>query len=100
VLVLIPLRDLFSQQLDPRTDLAKDVDDPHELGLRVLETRQGLFAPHLQPARTRSLLDHRSAIRRTEREYLVDQTLADDDERVVGEIGAGEQILKIAQTNT
>ena len=30
---------------------------------------------------------------------MIDETLADDDERVVGEVGAREEILKIAQTN-
>ncbi len=100
MLVLAPLCYLFPQQLDPWPDLAEDVHDPHELGLSVLETRQRFLTSQLKAARTRSFLDHCAAIGRTEREDLIDETLADDDERVVGEIRAGEQILKITQTNT
>ena len=66
----------------------------------MLEPRQRLFTTELKAARARSLLDHGAAIGRAEREDLVDQALADDDERVVGEVRAREQILQVAQTNT
>src|SRR6185503_396699 len=99
VLVLVPLRDLLAKQLDPRPDLAEDVHDAHHLRLRVLEPRQRLFTTELKAARARGLLDHGAAIGRAEREDLVDQALADDDERVVGEVRAREKILKVAQTN-
>src|SRR2546430_2149616 len=86
-------------RLDARPDLAKDVVDPHELDLGGLEPVERFLPAQLQASRPGRLLDDGAPIRRTQREYLVDQTLADDDERVVGQVGAREEILKIAQAN-
>src|SRR5439155_1188052 len=88
-----------SPATDSRTDLAKDVVHADELDLGGPQAVQRFFAAELEPSRPGRLFDHRAPIRRTEREYLIDKALADHDERVVGEVRAGEEILKIAQTN-
>ena len=98
-LVLVPLGSLIAERLDSRTDLAKDVVHADELDLGGPQAVQRFFAAELEPSRPGRLFDHRAPIRRTEREYLIDKALADHDERVVGEVRAGEEILKIAQTN-
>jgi hypothetical protein len=96
-LVLGPLRGLLREELHAWPDLAKDVDDTHELDLGVLQALERVLAPHLEPARTGRLLDHDAPIGGAQRENLVHEALADDDERVVREVRAREQILQIAQ---
>ena len=96
-LVFRPLRRLLGEELDPWTDLAEDVDDPDELDLGVLDALQRVLAAHVQAAGARGLLDHDAPVGRPEREHLVDEALADDDERVVREVRAREEILQVAE---
>src|SRR2546430_3925735 len=60
---------------------------------------QRFLAPQLKPPCARSFFDDGAAIGGTQREDLVDQTLADHDERVVREVRTSEQILQIAQAH-
>ena len=54
---------------------------------------QGFLAAQLKAARAGSFLDDGAPIRRTEREYLIDEALTYDDEGVIGEVRAREQVL-------
>ena len=60
---------------------------------------QRFLAPQLKPPCTRGFFDDRAAIGWTQREDLVNQTLADHDERVVREVRTREQILEIAEAH-
>src|SRR5205814_1192089 len=80
-LVLVPLPDLLAQDLHARPDLAKDVGDADHLRLGVLQAVERLLAAELQTARAGGFLDDRAPVRRPQREDLIDEALADDDER-------------------
>src|SRR5207247_2652873 len=97
LLVLVPPRHLLAEHLHTRTDLAKDVGHAHELGLGVLQPVERLLTTQLQTSRARGLLDDRAPVRRAQREDLIDETLPDDDERVVREVRPSEEILQIAE---
>jgi len=96
-LVLGPFRGLVPQRVDARSDLPQDVVHPDELGLGELHTLERLFATQLQPPRPRGLFDHGASIRRPQGEDLVRETLTHDDERVVREVRAGEELLHVAE---
>src|SRR5438552_36500 len=98
-LVLIPFARLIAERFDARADLPKDVVDTDELDLGGLEPVQRFLASELESARARRLFDDRAPVRWTEREDLVDEALPDDDEGVVREVRAGEEILQITQAH-
>ena len=90
---------MIAERLDPRANFSEDVVHAHELRFGGLQAAQRLFATKLQPPRAGGLLDDRAPIGRPERQDLVHQALSDDDEGVVGEVRAREQVLQIAEAN-
>src|SRR5206468_10053195 len=99
MLVLVPLRRLLTEQLHAGPDLAKDVNHAHDLGIGVFQACEGFFASHLQTPRAGGVFDHGPSVRWAQREYLIGKPLTDDNERVVGEVRAGEEVLKITKTD-
>ena len=96
-LVLRPLRRLLAQRLHARADLAEDVVHADELRFRELHPLKRFLSSQLQPPGPGGLLDDGAPIGGAQGEDLIGETLAHDDEGVVGQIRAGEKVLQIAE---
>ena len=80
-----------------RPELGEDVLDPGEVRLGLGELLLGLAPAPLVAADAGDLLEQRPPLLGPERERLVDHALADEQERVVGEVGRVEQVDEVAQ---
>ena len=79
--------------------LGEDVLDPGKVRLGLGELILGLAPAPLVATDPGHLLEQRAALFRPEGEGLVDHPLADEQERVVGKVGAVEQVDEVAQTD-
>ena len=82
-----------------RSQLREDVLDPCEVGLGLGELLLGPPAPALVAADPGDLLEQRPALLGPQREGLVHHALADEQERVLGEVRAVEQVHEVAQAD-
>ena len=80
-----------------RPELGEDVLDPGEVRLGLGELLLGLAPAPLVAADAGDLLEQRPPLLGPERERLVDHALADEQERVVGEVRRVEQVDEVAQ---
>ena len=80
-----------------RPQLGEDVLDPREVALGLGQLLLGLPPPSLVAPDAGHLLEQRPSLLRPQRERLVDHALADEQERVVGEVRAVEQVDEVAQ---
>ncbi len=82
-----------------RPELGEDVLDPGEVGLGLGELVLGLAPAPLVSSDAGDLLEQGPALLWSERERLVDHALADEQERVVREVGRVEQVDEIAKAD-
>ena len=80
-----------------RPQLGEDVLDPGQVALGLGQLLLGLAPPPLVPPDAGDLLEQRPALLRPQRQRLVDHALADEQERVLGEVRAVEQVDEVAQ---
>ena len=90
---------LDRQPPDLRAELGDDVLDPREVRLGLDELLLGPSAAALVAADAGDLLEQRPPLLGPERERLVDHPLADEQEGVVGEVGAIEEVDEVAQAD-
>ena len=79
--------------------LREDVLDPREVCFRLDELILGLAPAPLVTPNPGDLLEERATLLRPQGERLVDHALADEQERVVGEVRRVEQVDEIAQAD-
>ena len=82
-----------------RPKLGEDVLDPGEVRLRLGELLLRLAPAPLVSAHAGDLLEQWAALLGPERERLVDHPLADEQKRVVREMGTVEQVDQVAQAD-
>ena len=82
-----------------RPQLGEDVVDAGEIRLRFRELVLRPAAPALVAANAGDLLEQRPPLLRPQRERLVDHALADEQERVLGEVRRVEQVHEVLQPN-
>ena len=80
-----------------RPELREDVLDPGEVRLGLGQLLLGLAPAALVAADAGDLLEQRPALLGPQRQRLVDHALADEQERVVGEVRGVEQVDEVAQ---
>ena len=80
-----------------RPELAEDVLDAGEVRLGLDQLLLGPAAAALVAADAGDLLEQRPALLGPQRQRLVDHALADEQERVVGEVRRVEQVDEVAQ---
>ena len=80
-----------------RPQLGEDVLDPGEVRLGLGQLLLGPAAPPLVAPDAGDLLEQRPPLLGPQRERLVDHALADEQERVVGEVRRVEQVDEVAQ---
>ena len=78
-------------------ELAEDVLDPGEVRLRLDQLLLGAAAAALVAADAGDLLEQRPPFLGPQRERLIDHALADEQERVVGQVRRIEQVDEVAQ---
>ena len=83
-----------------RPELAQDVLDARQVRFRFDELLLGPPTASLMATDPRHFLEQRPALLGPEGQGLVDHPLADEQERVVGEIGRVEQVDQVAQPDT
>ena len=88
---------LGRQPTSLRPELGEDVVDAGQVGLGFGELLLGLAAATLMAPDPGHLLEQRAALLRAEGERLVDHPLADEQEGVVGQVRAVEQVDEVAQ---
>ena len=82
-----------------RPQLGEDVLDPGEVRLGLGELVLGLPPAALVAPDAGDLLEQRPSLLRAQGEGLVDHALADEQERVVGEVRGIEQVDEVAQAD-
>ena len=90
---------LRGQAPDLRAQLGEDVLDPGEVVRRLGELLLRAAAAPFVAAHAGHLLEERPALLGSQREGLVDHPLADEQERVVGEVGGVEQLDEVLQAH-
>ncbi len=90
---------LRRQSAGLRAKLRQDVVDPGEVGLGLDQLFLGLASTPLVATHTGDLLEQRAPFLGSQGESLVDHALADEQERVVGEVGGIEQVDEVAQAD-
>ena len=90
---------LGSEPAGLRAELGEDVVDPGEVRLGLDELLLGLSPATLVTADAGDLLEQRPPLLGSEGERLVDHPLADEQERVVGEMRGVEQVDEIAKAD-
>ena len=82
-----------------RPELGQDVVDPGEVRLGLRQLVLGLAPASLVAADTGDLLEQRAPLLGPQGKGLVDHALADEQERVVGEVRRVEEVDQIAQAD-
>ncbi len=82
-----------------RPELAEDVVHAGEIRLGFGELLLGPAPAALMPTDPRDLLEQWSPLFGPKRERLIDHALADEEEGVVGEVGAVEEVHEVAQAH-
>ncbi len=82
-----------------RPELAEDVLDAGEVGLRLGELFLRPLPPSLVAADPGDLLEEWATLLRPEGEGLVDHALADEEEGVVGEVGRVQEVDEVAEAD-
>ena len=88
---------LGGQPTGLRSELGQDVVDPCEVDLGLGELVLRLAPAPLVASDAGDLLEQRPPLLGSQRERLVDHALADEQERVVGEVRRIEQVDEVAQ---
>ncbi len=82
-----------------RAELGQDVLHAREVRLRLDQLLLGLPPPALVPSDAGHLLEQRTPFLGPQRQGLVDHALADEQERVVGQVRAIEEVDEVAQAD-
>ena len=90
---------LLGQPADLRAQLAGDVAHPGQVRFGLQQARLRLPPTPLVAAHAGGLLEQRPAFLRPQREGLVDHALADEQEGVVGQVRAVQQVHQVAQAH-
>ena len=90
---------LLAEPAGLRPELGEDVLDAGEVRLGLGELLLGLAAAALVAPDPGDLLEQRPALLGPQRERLVDHALADEQERVLGEVRRVEQVDEVAQAD-
>ena len=90
---------LLGQPAHLRAELAGDVTDAGKVGFRLDQASLRLTSSSLVAAYPGGLLEERPPLLRPQREGLVDHALADEQEGVVGEVRAVQQVEQIPQAD-